>query len=117
MEVRKHRLEEKFFAHEFAAQLASGDTLTGTPSVKVIRHGADVSAQFGGLDPEIQGTQVVWTMGAGGTGEQDSGSYQLLIEVDTESGEHLVAEVLDAASNLFRRPALRVYEDADLTAP
>jgi hypothetical protein len=117
MEARKHRLEQKHFAHEFAAQLAEGDSLSGTPTVKLIRQGADVTTEFGSPSPSISGTRVVFTLEEAAGGEQDSGNYVLLIEVDTAAGEHLLAEVQDARSGEFRRPLLRVYEDGDLSAP
>lgn len=122
-EARKHRLEKANYSHNFAAQLATGDGLTGTPTVKVMKWDAttgawvDKSSEFGTLSPAISGTKVIWTLNAAAATKQDGGEYRLLVECDTTNGEHLVSEVQDKRSGEYRRPIIEIYEDADAAAP
>lgn len=122
MDARKHRLEKTRYRYDFAPQLASGDALTGTPSLKLVRNGEDKASEFGALglaieDGQQAGSAVGFWLEGAGAGEQDGGGYVIFLEADTQLGEHKVAEVRDAASGEYRRPILRVYEDGDLSAP
>lgn len=121
-EARKHRLEKANYSHDFTTLgLASGDSLSGTPTVKVLKWSGtawtDKTTEFGTLSPARSGTKVTWTLNAATGTQQDAGDYCLLVECDTTNGEHLVGEVQDKRTGEYRRPVLQVYEDGDPNAP
>lgn len=117
----KHRLAVDNFAHDFAADLDTSESLVTSPapSVNVMRRTGsvyeDVSDEFGDPSGTIIGTVVAYQLEAAGSGQQDGGEYRIRIEVETSEGRHLVGLV--SSSTGYRLPSLQVTEDGDASAP
>lgn len=103
--------ETKTFSHDFAPQLAEGDTLTGTPTVTLTRRGVDRTADFGDPDPQRNGEVVSYELTApAGSG----GMYYVLVGCSTSNGEHLESEIEDAVSGKARPPVLLVSDAGEV---
>ncbi len=107
--LSKHVNQELDFGSNFSDQLASGDTLTGVPVVKVLRGTgkrfnaesgrfepvggwADVTSQFLSDDPapEIQGAVVAFRLKTRAAAtEQLAGTYIVRCECATANSENL----------------------------
>lgn len=97
-DMTKHRAESDTFSVDFENLLGSGEALTAsTEVVKVTEYDGenetwkDVSSEFGSPSGSVSGTEVQFTLGKGGTDEQDGGSYVVRVECDTDQGNTLAA--------------------------
>ncbi len=98
-EFQKHRDEKRVFEIDFSNDLANGETLTGTPAVKIVTYvgttETDVSSQFGPsgdlneslATPKVQFTVIAATQAA----DQADGVYYVHCEVGTSSSQTLIA--------------------------
>jgi hypothetical protein len=96
--VEKHRDEKEFYAISFDEyRLATDETLTGTPTVKVRKRTSsgweDKTDEFGTLDVTLgdSSTDVEFTLNAASEGEQLPGIYLVYCEVGTSQSRTIVA--------------------------
>lgn len=86
MSWTKHRDEVIHYSLDFANELATGEALTGTPTVTVTLNGVDKTSEVvESGTPLVQGTAVVFTAKAGETGEQLEGTYVVKGAVATDA--------------------------------
>lgn len=90
--LEKHRLEARDYGVEWSAELATGVSLSGNPTITIISSGNDVTSQFGVTSQGTSGTQSVWRLGTAGSGQQDGdATYYLRVEQDTSNNQTLVS--------------------------
>lgn len=107
----KHRLAVDDFEVDWTNRLASGEALSGNPTIIVVTldSGSVTSAtsEFGITNETTSGNKSQWRMGAASTGNQDEeDTYYLRVSQATDQGRTLIS--------VHR---LLVDEDADTTAP
>lgn len=93
MSFEKHRDERQSYAIDLAARLADGESLTGSPTVRVhdTLDDADVSAEFGSPEGSIDGTRVEFVLDAAqDAAHQANGDYYVYARVQTTDDEILV---------------------------
>ena len=102
----KHRQDVRDYAVDWANELATGETLSGNPTVVVIENGSDVSSEFGVSGETTSGTQSQFRLTAAGAGNQDAEStYYIRVSQGTSSSQTLnsvhrlyVSELADTAA-------------------
>jgi hypothetical protein len=91
MAYTKHADARDAYTMSFAAQMADAETITGTPTVRLVRGQTNVTTQFVSLPATADGQVVGFTMNPASTGEQARGNYIVYVSVETSAGRLLVA--------------------------
>lgn len=109
----KHREEVDAYAHDFAPDLAAGETLSTVTKTEVQENPGgtwtDVSSEFGSPAGTIDGTTVEFTLEAAGAGDQDEGNYRVLVVVTTSEGRTLTG-LVEVPGPYPQPPRLRVVD-------
>lgn len=86
-----HRDEVIAYSLEFGDELATGESLSGTPTVTVTLNGVDKTSEVvSSGSAGVQSSAVTFTKKAGGAGEQLEGTYVVKAAVATSSSRTLV---------------------------
>lgn len=109
--LEKHRLEALAYSVDWTNRLASGESLTGNPTVTVLLDSdgtfSDVSSEFSITSLSTTENKSTWRLGAASTDEQDADAvYYVRVSQATDNSQTLISIHL-----------LIVYEFADTTAP
>lgn len=86
--------ETRAFSWDFANDLQDGDSLTGTPTVRVLKRttsGVSEATEFTDSTISISGTSVVFKIEA--TSSAEEGKYGVEIQCGTSDGETVEATV------------------------
>lgn len=109
--IEKHRLETRDYSVDWANELATGVSLSGTPTIKVLKYASsaytDSSSEFTITNEQTSGTKSLWRMGAAGSGQQDSDVVWYV----------RVSQATDNTQTLVSVHRLYVTEQADPDAP
>lgn len=115
-EYIKHREEVENYAHDFSTDLTDGETLSTVTDLRIEEDSSpgaddwsDVSSEFGSPSGSIDGDTVEWTLSAAGAGDQDEGTYRVVVAVTTSEGRTLVGMV-DVPGPYLEPPRLRVVD-------
>ncbi len=87
MAFEKFRDETRTYELDFAADLATAETISSiaTAAIRKVNAGVwtDVTGEFGALGEVVSGTKVQFTLNATATGNQLEGVYHVYIEILT----------------------------------
>lgn len=92
-EIEKHRSEVRNYAVDFADELASGESLSGTPEVAVFSWAdeTDVTSQFSPTNKVISGTEAQFRLAKASGSDQDEKKYKVRVTVTTDQNQELVS--------------------------